>query len=343
MDNMKNMELEMFNFFEKTPVMVCIAGRDGYFRKVNPAFIKKMGFSEKEILAKPINALIYKNDLEVTGREREKLFKGETMINFQNRYVTKEGKVIWIEWNSIYFPERELVFAIAKDVSEQKKAEMEIEEKYKKFKSLATHFKASIEEDRKYLAIELHEELAQLAAVVKMDVDDVLKGTANLPDTSVQRLEHASTIANLLINTIQRISFSISPNMIEDIGLNETIKWHCREFELLNGIYCRFEAAYDEEILTREIQLDFFRICQEALSNVMYHAQANNVKVSIEDSGEAIVLTITDDGKGFDNKKNRENSGLISIRERAASINGRLMIHSETGRGTRIRVTVSKP
>lgn len=342
MENVKNMELEMFDFFEKTPVMVCIAGRDGYFRKVNPAFIKKMGFSEKEILAKPVNALIHKDDREVTGREREKLFKGKTMINFQNRYITKTGKIVWIEWNSIYFPEKELVFAIAKDISEQKRSSIEIEEKYKKFKSLATHFKASIEEDRKYLAVELHEELAQLAAVVKMNLDDVRKNTANLPDTSVQSLEHASTVANLLINTIQRISFSISPNMIDDIGLNETIKWHCREFELLNGIYCRFESAYNEEILSREIQLDFFRICQEALSNVMYHAQANNVKVRIEDTGEAIVLIISDDGKGFDHKKAGENSGLISMRERAASINGRLMIYSETGRGTQVRVTVSK-
>jgi signal transduction histidine kinase len=270
------------------------------------------------------------------------MINGEALINFQNRYITKDGNYIWLTWNSIYFPDKELVFAIAKDITEIKLAEMEIEEKYKKFKGLATHFKTSIEEDRKYLAVELHEELAQLATVVKMDIEGIKINESDLSEVSTKRLDHALGVTTLLINTIRRISFSISPNMIEDIGLSETLKWHCKEFTLLNGIPCSFEGAIDELQLTQEIKLDFFRVCQEALTNVMYHAEAKNVIVRLEETNDKFSLTIIDDGKGFEINQHKQAPGIKSMRERATFINGHISIQSEKGKGTMVNVSVKK-
>ena len=342
MNSMNDTGFEMFDFFERTPVLVCIAGKDGFFRKVNPAVIEKFGYTEAELMARPITSFIHKEDKDLTSQERNKMLLGKAMVNFQNRYVTKNGKIIWLEWTSVYFPDKEVVFAIANDVTEKKKIEKEILEKYIKFKSLATHFKSSIEEDRKYLALELHEELAQLASVVKMDIDYVNKNSSDIPETSKSRLDHAVGVSSLLINTIRRISFSISPQMLDDHGLNETLEWHCQEFSMLNGIPCVFEGNYDETALSHELQLDFFRICQEALSNVMYHAQAHNVKISIRDFDDRIYLTISDDGQGFELDGQKQTAGLNSIRERAASINGRLIIESEPGKGTRVCVIIVK-
>jgi len=335
-------ELEMFTFFEKTPVLVCIAGKDGYFRKVNPAVVSKLGYSIEELFAKPISSFIYHEDKVLTEQERAKLLEGKALINFQNRYVTKEGSIIWLEWNSIYFPEKEVVFAIAKDITERKLVEIEIEEKYRKFRSLAKHFKKTIEEERKYLALELHEELAQLAAVVRMDIDHITDELPTISPEAKNRIDHAIGVTELLINTIRRISFAMSPQMLDEHGLDETLKWHCKEFSLLNGIPCRFKSDYDETVLTKEIKLDFFRICQEALGNVMYHAQAASVEVSIEDIGNSIRLAISDDGKGFDKFKHRQTAGISSMRERAASINGELNILSEPGKGTTVSIEIEK-
>ena len=342
MIGMKDSEFEMFAFFERTPVLVCIAGKDGYFRNVNPAVIDKLGYPKEELFSKPISSFIYHDDRILTEQERTKLLQGKTLMNFQNRYVTKSGVIVWLEWNSIYFPEREVVFAIAKDISERKQVEKEIEEKYTRFKSLATHFKSKIEQERKYLAIELHEELAQLAAVVKMDIDIVNNSQYALSPQAKKRIEHALAVTDLLINTIRRISFSISPRMLEEIGLDETLKWHCNEFAMLNGIPCSFESSYDEAVLSREIKLDFFRICQEALSNVMYHAEADNAEIKILDTGDKIRLAISDDGKGFDLKNEDHSSGLTSMKERAASINGKLIVRSKPGKGTEVSVEIEK-
>ncbi len=335
-------DLELFTFFEKTPVLVCVAGKDGYFRKINRAVIAKLGYSKEELFANPISHFIYHEDKLLTEQERAKLLDGKALINFQNRYVAKDGTVIWLEWNSIYFPEKELVFAIAKDITDRKLLDQEIEEKYKRFRSLARHFKATIEEERKYLAVELHEELAQLAAVVKMDIDHLAETIPVLSQDAKSKFDHALAVSDLLINTIRRISFSISPQMLDEQRLDETLKWHCKEFSLLNGIPCRFRSAYDETGLTKEMKLDFFRICQESLGNVMYHAQATSVEVSIEDVGNAIRLSIADDGRGFDRKNQQPTPGISSMQKRAASINGELVIVTEPGKGTTISVEIEK-
>lgn len=171
MVNSKNSGFDLFEFFERTPDLVCIASKEGYFKKVNPAVIEKLGYTEEELFAKPIASFIYHEDKHATQKTRDAMLGGEALKNFENRYITKQGEIIWLEWTSIYFPEDEVVFAIAKDASKRKKAENETAENFKKAKGLASHFKSSIEKDRKYFAYELHEELAQLAAVVKLDLN----------------------------------------------------------------------------------------------------------------------------------------------------------------------------
>ncbi len=106
-----------------------------------------------------------------------------------------------------------------------------------------------------------------------------------------------------------------------------------QRFAVLNAIECSFEDAYNELPLTLEIKTDFFRICQEALTNIMYHAEATKVIVRIEEKEDKLILYIIDDGKGFIVGEQQTSFGIISMRERAASINGELHIESELGEG----------
>ena len=342
MENWQTLHLATFPFFDMTPDLVCIAGKDGFFKKVNQSFISKLEYPEEELFGRPITSFIHPEDKELTKQERIKLLNGQALINFRNRYLRKDGEIIWLEWTSIYFPDKEIVFAIAKDVTERTQNEKEIEEKYKKFQSLATHFKSRIEKDRKYLALELHEELAQLASVAKIEIDWLNENIPGVSEAAKKKIEHASAITELLINTIRKISFALSPNMLEDIGLNETLKWLCNEFAVLNGIPCVFESTCEEISLSREIKLDFFRICQESLSNIMYHACANNVKIKMEDIGNKIYLSIKDDGKGFEVDQQKQVAGLTGIRETVSSINGQLIINSAIGKGTTVSVIIAK-
>jgi PAS domain S-box-containing protein len=335
-------EFELSAFFEMTPDLVCIAGADGFFRKINQAVVDKLGYTKEELFSKPISSFIFSEDVDVTARRRELLLKGEVLRNFVNRYVTKKGELVWLEWTSIYFKEKEIVFAIAKDVTERKLIEKGVEENYNKFKSLATHFKKTIEKDKKSFAYELHEELAQLVAVIKMDIEWIANNTASSTEVVKNRIEHASAIANMLIKSIQRVSFSISPGMLDNLGFNATMEWLCNEFSLLNSIPCVFNNSVDEDDLSHEIKIDLFRICQEALTNVIYHAQATSVNISITSCDNKVALAITDNGQGFDTNQQKETPGIINMYERAASVNGFLTVESSIGRGTSISFTVDK-
>ncbi|MBN8861918.1 MAG: PAS domain S-box protein [Sphingobacteriales bacterium] len=332
--------LHLLDFFNLTPDLVCIAGTDGYWKAVNQSVIDKLGYSEKELLAHPIDFFVHPDDLERTRARRDSLFKGNRLTDFQNRYITFTGEELWLEWSSIFFPDQQLVFAIAKDITARKQIELQVKEEYLKYKSLATHFKSTLEEGRKFLATELHEELAQLAIAAKINVDWINRYTPDLPAQSRERLGQTTVITDLMIQAIRRISFAISPHMIDDLGLRATLEWHCREFSLLNNIACFFEAEYDETKLSKEVQIDFFRICQEAMDNVIVHAKASAVRIIIESTDEQIILSICDNGIGFDPDTISAGPGLIIMRERAVSINARLSIRSKPNRGTRVSIAL---
>ncbi len=332
---------DLFQLFELTPDLVCIAGKDGYFRKINNAVIEKLGYTEEELFSRLISSFVHPDDREETARTRNELIGGRSLLNFENRYITKNGAVIWLEWTSVYHPEKELVFAIAKDITNRKIVEKDIEAEYQKFKSLASHFKTSMEADRKFLAAELHEEMAQLASVIRMDIDWVVRREDNLSPASKNRMEHAAGITELLIATIRRITFSIGSTMLGHVGLKATLDWQCREFALLSGVPCKFVSTLDESTRLGEIELDFLRICQEALTSIMMNTEVRQVGLALDQIGGKVFLIIQVDYKVIINRELFSDS-LDRIRDRASYINGHTEIELDPDNCTIIRVIVDK-
>lgn len=219
---------------------------------------------------------------------------------------------------------------------QKKHLEKESEENYKKFKGLATHFKNNLEKDRKHFAVELHEELAQLAAAIKLDIYAVKNGTLHTSGDLNSRMENASAVCELLIGKIREMSFTFSPNTLEYLGLDDTLHSLCRNFKDVHNIACTFKSSYNEDDLNHEIKLDFFRICQESLSNILRHSGARAVEIEINDNDDEICLSVLDNGIGFEVDQQQHMPGLINMRELAASVNGHLHIESEPGGGTKV-------
>lgn len=330
---------DFFEFFDITPDLVCIAGKDGYFRKVNKSVCNTLGYSEEELKSRLISSFIHPDDRESTAKTRAEMLNGKTLLNFENRYVTKNGAVIWLSWTSIYHAEKELIFAIAKNITGRKKIEKEIESEYQKFKSLAIHFRSSMEEDRKFLAAELHEEMAQLASVIKMDIDWVNRREHALSPASRNRLEHAAGITELLIATIRRITFSIGSSMLNHIGLQATLEWQCREFAMLTGVSCSFQSDI-QETCGGESELDLLRISQEALTSYMLNTEIKEVAISLEKEGGRLVLHILLNYKTLINRQLFANS-LDRIRDRVIFMNAELQLQDDGDHQTQIRVKLT--
>lgn len=120
-NNDTNIRLDLF--FELSEDFLCIAGFDGYFKRINPAFVKLLGYSEDELFSRPINDFVHKKDQRRTDANRARLRDNNRLLNFENRYVSSRGKTIWLSWTSIPIEKDQLVYAIAKDITHHKELE----------------------------------------------------------------------------------------------------------------------------------------------------------------------------------------------------------------------------
>jgi PAS domain S-box-containing protein len=318
----------LFTLFEMTPDLVCIVSKEGYFQKINPAVSEKLGYTEEELMAVPVSTFIHPDDKEITAAKRAELLENQPLLNFQNRYCTKSGDTLWLEWTSIYLPAKETVFAIAKDITVHKKKELELRENYARFRQLATHFKNGIEKDRKQFASNLHDDLGQLATVVKTEIEWISSQADDLSPQLHKHMQSLATTTQLLLNNIRKISYAISPGGIADLGLDAALEALCSEFSALTGVHCQYISSFSEEALSYEVRLDVYRVCQEALLNIMQHEGTSQVTISIahNDVG-GLQLFVTDNGKCVDQRNTDYAACVANMHGRALSINGQLSIN----------------
>lgn len=116
-------QYDLEHFFELSPDLLCISGYDGYFKKVNAAVSKTLGYSAEELLTLPIDHFVHPEDRELTWRKREEIRKGNTIFQFENRYLVKDGNIVWLLWTCIPVTKEKLIFAIAKNITHKKKSE----------------------------------------------------------------------------------------------------------------------------------------------------------------------------------------------------------------------------
>ena len=212
--------------------------------------------------------------------------------------------------------------------------------KSEELKKLSLSFINIREEERKHLSNEVHEELGQLAAAIKMDIDWLRVKNAYTEQATINRIEHAAVTADLLLKNIRRVASFLRPGMLDELGLNASLEWLCSEFAKIMNVPCVFEQLADDHDIPTNVKTHLYRICEEALTNISLHTLVSYVSITIRKETESLKLCITDDGKGFDPAERTDGIGLIVMRERANLIGSELSIDTSFDGGTQICVTV---
>jgi two-component system sensor histidine kinase UhpB len=211
-----------------------------------------------------------------------------------------------------------------------------------RLREVAARALSAAEEERKRIARELHDETAQMLAALLIRIRVVQKNRD--PDALAALLEEMRGEIGGALEGIRRFARGLRPPALDELGLVPAIEGHARSLEEISGLRIDVDAEDASGDLPPEAELATYRIVQEALSNILRHAHATHASVRIAHEDGALVVTVQDDGRGFDpaNAISAEGGGLglFGMKERAGYIGGRVEITSAPGRGTRVRAEI---
>jgi len=209
-------------------------------------------------------------------------------------------------------------------------------------RKLYSHAQSLLEEERTRIAREVHDELGQNLTGLKIDllnVHDDLSPDQQLVKTQLREM---ANLIDKTIETVQRITSELRPQILDIFGINEAIEWQAKEFEKRTGVHCKLSIKNKYIDLNKDFATTFYRIFQEALTNVVRHSEATKIKVNLYNEDDKLVLKVEDNGTGITEEQisDPQSFGLIGIRERAIHWGGEVKINGKQGKGTSVYITI---
>ena len=343
------------HFFELSPDLLCIAGFDGYFRRINPAVSKLLGYSNEELLSQPISYFVYDDDKLITKASREVVLNSVPLLNFENRYQTKDGEIVWLSWTSMPAPKDKLVYAIAKNVTAKKKLE---EERNQHLENLT-----KINKELKHLSYTTSHDLRSpvnnlislfsLLDVTKVSDPEVREYIEVLKTTTDRLSEVLNKSVDILIQK-DKLPVTIEPVKISHC-LNSILTSINSVIEVSRVKLSTDFSAFDEVKFNRAYLDSIFL---NLITNSVKYAQPGItpvITISTAFSESKKQLIVTDNGMGFDmtkvkdkifglNQKFHDHNdskgiGLYLVYNHVTNLKGTIEVFSKINEGTKFVIT----
>jgi two-component system CheB/CheR fusion protein len=300
--------------FESAEQAIVAAGEDGRIMLLNSATEKMFGYHSADLLGKSLGLL-----LPARGEGRRSdgvIFPVEVHRSTVDRAGVK------------------LTVAFMTDNTERQRLENEI-------RALAAQLLTAQEEERRRVSRELHDGLCQKLASLALDAEN-LAASMPRPAATKARLQELGARAVSASEEARHIAYELHPSVLDDLGLKASLKDLCSEFSKKEKMRVRFKAGKLPDVVPQGIAFGLYRVAEESLRNVAKHAKASQITVALSNSENKLVLSIEDDGAGFDPQhvKGKGGLGLVSITERTRIMGGTVSLESRPGDGTRISLTI---
>ena len=340
---LKVSELRYRRLFETAQDGILILNAaNGQIDDVNPFLTDMLGYSREQLLGNKLWEIGPFKDVEASKAEFRELQR-EAYVRYEDLPLeTKTGKAINVEFvSNIYQVNGDRVVQCnIRDITKRRRAEEKLKDYSRKLQVLSRRLVEAQETERRNIARELHDEIGQALTVIQL----ILQTALLSPDTKtmVTHLTDSLAVVDRVQQQVHDISLNLRPMILDDLGLEPALRWYTKRQAALVGLHARFHADPFKHRLNLVIETECFRVAQEALTNVVRHAQAKNVSVELRKEAGQLHLRVCDDGSGFDVVAVRERAvrgaslGLLSMEERAALAGGGLEFKSVPKKGTEV-------
>jgi len=327
-------------YLEVSKAMFLVLDKSNIIQYINEAGCKVMGYQREELIGKPwINSFIQKKDRKDIRSVFDQVMKGDIEVAeyYENNVITKGNELRTIEWRNtvIYDQDNQPSMSISSgiDITERKNLE--------KLKDIA--MLEGIEEERKRIALELHDGLVQSLSAVSMNLNALEKDMRTLP-TSRSKMYH--TAVDLLLSAIKdtrSISHSLLPVKMLRFGLRHALEDLVAETNKAGKMQFHLACALGEHKLQDFIEVNIYRIIQELVQNILKHSRADIANISITESMSRLILKVNDNGIGFEGTLEEMQSNGIGMRNmvtRVRSMNGKLTLDSTKKKGVIVGIEI---
>lgn len=333
------------SMIELAPDAIVVLNRLGVIVSCNSAGQRISGYSKDELVGKHFSKLgaFHVKDIPKYLSIFAKILKGQVSKPFQVEFIKKDGSTGMVEVR-VSLLEDGNIQTIATDITERKRAEQRLLEDQAQLKSLASQLSLTEERERHRLAMELHDQIGQSLVISKIKLDSLRKSVSS--NELTEALEDVCSTLGKVIQDVSTLTFDLSFPVLYELGFEAAVaEWLSEQIRDKHGINTEFEDDGQFKPLDDDICVLLFRDVRELLVNVVKHANAQNVKVSISKADDQIHVSVEDDGVGFDpvevasKATERAEFGLFSIRQRLEQLGGHFEIASEPGHGSKITMT----
>ena len=311
----------------------------------NPGAERIKGYKPDEIIGKHFRVFYPAQDQKAEKPEYELRVAAATgRFEDEGWRIRKDGSRFWanVIITAIHDAQGQLIGygKVTRDLTERKRAEEQL-------RALSGRLLKAQDDERSRLGRELHDTIGQYLVTVKMALDLLDMQEALDASQTHERISECLSLLNKAIQEVRTMSYLLYPPMLEETGLPSAIRWHLDGFSKRSGIQATYEINPDLARLPREVELAFFRVFQEALTNVHRHSQSDKVHIRFAFNDGQAVLQIQDQGKGMPANSLQPNSdsleafgvGIRGMRERLRQLRGTLEI-SSTSQGTTVQASI---
>lgn len=344
------MDPQLGPFFDISMDCLCIANYEGYFVKINPAFVELLEYSEDELYSKLISDFIYEEDKARTASYRQNLKKNQPLVNFENRYVSKSGAIIWLHWTSIPVEKDQLVYAIAKNITHRKELEHErnvllstlnkTNERLKQLNYTTSHDLRSPVNNLISLI-----DLIDLNKIEDQDTAKILsyiKLSAESLNTSLNTYVESFQQKNISKETLEIVNFNIIfqkiHSLISSLILKSGAKFQVN-FSNLESVL--FNRAYMESIFLNFItnSIKYARPDVPLVISVITEYKNGESTFQYSDNGlgfdmDKVGHLVFKLNKGFHDNPDSKGVGLYLVHNHVTSLGGRISVSSKVNVGT---------